>query len=154
VIDMTSDEIVARARALIGVRFRPQGRDPEHGLDCIGVAMMAMGVPKERVRNDYIVPSSMTADRMNEKIGGLGFIRISPAAAKPGDMLLVRPAPNALHVAVLTPEGYLHADMRRRRTVEVAGAVPWPILSAWRHAADAAENPLTPDLVGPSRRKN
>lgn len=148
---MTSDEIVARARALIGVRFRPQGRDPELGLDCIGVAMMAMDMPKSRIRNDYIVPSSMTADEMNSDIAAFGFIRISPAAAGPGDMLLVRPGATALHLVILTDTGYVHADMRRRRTVEVPGPVPWPTLSAWRHFNAAAANPLAPELVGPSQ---
>jgi lipoprotein Spr len=151
---MKSEEIVARARALIGTRFRPQGRDPEHGLDCIGVAMMAMGVPKERVRGDYIIPAGSNADEINSEIAALGFIRISPAAAGAGDLLLVRPAPAALHLAILTDTGYLHADMRLRRTVEVPGAVPWPTLSAWRHPADAAGDPLAPELVGPSRRPN
>jgi cell wall-associated NlpC family hydrolase len=146
------EEIVARARALIGVRFRLQGRDPEQGLDCIGVVTMAMGVPKEKVRRDYIVPSSMTAERMNEEIAELGFIRIAPAAAKDGDLLLVRPGAGALHLLILTDTGFLHADMRRRRTVEVPGAVPWPIVSAWRHFAVAADDPMAPELVGPSRR--
>ncbi|HEX6374602.1 MAG TPA: peptidoglycan endopeptidase [Allosphingosinicella sp.] len=149
--EMTRAQIVARARKLIGVRFRPQGRDPQHGLDCIGVAMMAMRVPKHKVRNDYIVPSSATAEEMNRDIAALGFIRISPAVATAGDMLLVRPGPAALHLVILTGDGYLHADMRRRRTVEVPGAVPWPTVSAWRHAADAAEDPLASELVGPSK---
>jgi hypothetical protein len=151
---MKRDEIVARARALIGVRFRPQGRDPEHGLDCIGVAMMAMGVKKDEVRRDYIIPSGSTSEQINAEIAEMGFIRISPAAAGAGDMLLVRPAPNALHLAILTDGGYLHAEMRLRRTVEVPGAVPWPTVSAWRHPANAAEDPLAPELVGPSKALN
>lgn len=116
--------------------------------------MMAMRVPKDKVRNDYIVPSSMTAERMNEEIAELGFIRIPPSAATAGDMLLVRPAAAALHLVVLTDTGYLHADMRRRRTVEVPGAVPWPTLSAWRHCEVAADDPFAPELVGPSRKLN
>ena len=150
---MKREEIVARARALIGVRFRPQGRDPDHGLDCIGVAMMATGVPKERVRSDYGLHSS-DPNEMNSGFDRSGFIRIAPAAARDGDILLVRPQPSALHVVILTDAGYLHADIRRRKVVEVPGAVPWPVLSAWRHPAEAAEDPLAPELVGPGRRTN
>jgi hypothetical protein len=50
-----------------------------------------------------------------------------------GDLLLVRAGPHQLHVVILTGEGYLHADARLRRVVEVPGKVPWPVLSVWRH---------------------
>lgn len=150
---MKRDEIVARARALIGVRFRPQGRDPKHGLDCIGVAMMAMRVPKEQVRRDYCLRSS-DPDEVNGEFDQSGFIRIAPAAVRDGDVLLVRPLPSALHVVILTDTGYLHADMRLRKVVEVPGEVPWPVLSAWRHPAEAFEDPLAPELVGPSQGLN
>jgi murein DD-endopeptidase / murein LD-carboxypeptidase len=142
--------IVARARALIGTRFRPQGRDPEQGLDCIGVAMMATRVPKERVRRDYCLHSN-DPEEVNGDFDACGFVRIAPAAAGPADVLLVRPAPAGLHVVILTDRGYLHADMRRRKVVEVPGAVPWPIVSAWRHPSDVDADPLAPELIGSSR---
>ena len=150
---MKRGEIVARARALIGVRFRPQGRDPEHGLDCIGVVAMATGVPREKVRRDYGLHSS-DPDEVNGGFDQSGFIRIAPVAARDGDILVVRPAPGALHVVILTDSGYLHADMRLRKVVEVPGELPWPVLSAWRHPAEAAEDPLAPELVGPGLRRN
>ena len=115
----------------------------ELGLDCIGVAAMAMGVPKDRVRQDYSLHSSDPAE-VDGELDESGFIRIAPAGAGVGDLLLVRTGPTGLHVVILTDGGYLHADMRLRRAVEVSGTVPWPILSAWRHPAVAAENPLAP----------
>lgn len=142
--------IVARARRLLGVRFRPQGRDPQHGLDCIGVAMMATGMPKERVRRDYGLHSN-DPQEMHSEFDACGFVRIAPAAAGAADVLVVRPAPSALHVVILTDRGYLHADMRRRKVVEVPGAVPWPILSAWRHPSEVDDDPLAPELIGSSR---
>lgn len=124
------DNIVARARALIGVRFRPQGRNAEIGLDCIGVAAMATearGVPRH-----YNLRSS-DVDEVNCEFSDFGFLRIAPVAAEAGDLLLVQAGPAQLHVVILTPEGYLHADARLRRVAEVPGEVPWPVLSAWRH---------------------
>ena len=150
---MTRDEIVARARALIGVRFRPQGRSAELGLDCIGVAAMATGVRKDKVRRDYCLHSN-DADEVNRELDDCGLIRIAPAAASEGDVLLVRTGPVGLHVVTLTGGGYLHADMRRRRVAEVPGRVPWPVLSAWRHPAVAAEDPLAPELLGHGGRPN
>jgi hypothetical protein len=123
--------IVARARRLTGTRFRPQGRDPEHGLDCIGVAIMASGIPKARVRSDYGMRSS-EVEEANSKFDACGLVRLAPAEAEAGDILLVRPGPVQLHVVLLTDLGYLHADARLRRVVEVPGPVPWPIVSAWR----------------------
>ena len=125
----------------------------ELGLDCIGVAAMAMGVPKDRVRQDYSLHSSDPAE-VDGELDESGFIRIAPAGAGVGDLLLVRTGPTGLHVVILTDGGYLHADMRLRRAVEVSGIVPWPILSAWRHPAVAAENPLAPELIGRGRRLN
>lgn len=146
---MKSEEIVARARALIGVRFRPQGRDPEHGLDCIGVVMMATRIAKNRVRRDYGL-HSCEPEEMNGQFHEAGFIRIAPAAARQGDVLIVRPGPTALHVVILTDAGYLHADARLRKVVEVPGEVPWPVLAAWRHPSAEADDPSAPGLIGPS----
>ena len=129
---MTRDEIVARGRALIGVRFRPQGRSVAVGLDCIGMAAMAMGVPIDGVRRDYWMRSN-DQDEVQKELAGRAFIRIDPIGAGPGDLMLVRSGPMALHTVILTDLGYLHADMRLRRVVEVAGSVPWSILSSWRH---------------------
>jgi cell wall-associated NlpC family hydrolase len=149
------EEIVRRARALVGAPFRPQGRDPDQGLDCIGVAIMATGIPKGRVRRDYRLRGH-DPEEVDRDFHESGFIRIGPADAEPGDVLLVRPAATALHLVILTDAGYLHADLRLRRVVEVPGPVPWPALSAWRHVEQSAADPLSPALVDPAsaRRLN
>jgi hypothetical protein len=132
---MKSEDIVARARALVGVRFRPQGRSVEHGLDCIGAAAVATGMVE--TRRDYRLASA-DAEEVNDELRRLGFIRVPSAGAGQGDILVVQPVPGRLHVVVLTSGAYVHADMRLRRVVEVPGAVPWPLLSAWRHPAHEA----------------
>lgn len=84
------------------------------------------------VRRDYALRSSDAAE-VDEEFAGSGFLRIAPTEAGAGDVLLVRAGPGQLHVAILTPGGYLHADAGLRRVVETPGAVGWPVLSAWRH---------------------
>jgi len=126
-----AEEIVAAGRALIGVRFRPQGRSIEHGLDCIGVTMMATGTDPARVRRDYYLRGS-DPETVNENFDACGFLRLAPGEVEPGDLLVTRTGPAQLHIVLLTEEGYLHADAGLRRVVEVPGPVPWPILSAWR----------------------
>ena len=140
---MKSEEIVARARALVGVRFRPQGRSAEHGLDCIGVAAVATGM--DEARKDYRLVSA-DADAVNEEFRRLGFIPVPSVGAGEGDIAVVQPVPGRLHVVVLTSGAYVHADMRLRRVVEVPGAVSWPLLSAWRHPEHerAAGSDLSP----------
>jgi lipoprotein Spr len=125
------DEIVARARALVGVRFRPQGRSAESGLDCIGVAIVATGTDPWRVRRNY-APRSSDPEAMVAQLDACGFIRLAPPQAEAGDLLVVQAGPMQLHVLILTDIGFLHADARLRRVVEVPGRVPWPVLSAWR----------------------
>jgi len=128
------ERIVARARGCVGARFRPQGRDPATGLDCVGVAVMAFGLPVMRVRKDYGLRGGSRTQIEREMSDY--FDRISPAKAGAGDLLLVEPGPEQLHMIILTPGGYLHADARLRRVVEVPGAAPWPVLGAWRYPDD------------------
>lgn len=125
---MTGEQVVARGRALIGVRFRPQGRS-DAGVDCIGVVAMAFGLTA--VRGDYGLRSSDVGE-VEREFAGSGFVRIAATEAGAGDVLLVRAGYRQLHVVILTGEGYLHADAGLRRVVEVPGAVGWPVVSAWR----------------------
>lgn len=128
---MARADIVERARALLGIRFRLQGRSAEQGLDCIGVAIMATGTDPARVRMDYGLHNA-DPEAMDAQFDACGFVRLPPERAEEGDLLLVRAGPMQLHVVILTDLGFLHADASLRRVVEVPGRVPWPILSAWR----------------------
>jgi hypothetical protein len=124
---MIGEDVVARARAAVGARFRPQGRSVEEGLDCIGLAAFACAVPD--ARRDYAVSAWQTFE-FEAGLEAAGFAKVDEAGA--GDLLLVRAGPRQLHVLVLTGDGFVHADARLRRVVEVPGAVPWPAVSAWR----------------------
>ena len=50
---MDGNQVVARARSLIGTRFRSQGRVPGVGLDCVGTVAIATGRDAGRIRRDY-----------------------------------------------------------------------------------------------------
>jgi len=126
---MTPEEIVASARRCIGVRFRPQGRDPATGLDCVGVA----GVAFDRT----LPPARYPARGRNWELLAtdaieMGLREIVPGEARPGDLLIVEPGPGQIHTVVITPTGFVHADARLRRVVEAPGRPEWPVLAAWR----------------------
>jgi lipoprotein Spr len=125
---MGGDEAVVRARAMIGVRFRPQGRSAEQGLDCMGLAAVALDVPAGRVRGDYWLTGSV--EEAHAGLLAAGLVRIGQAQA--GDLLLVAVSARRLHGLILTGHGFVHADARLRRVVEVPGEAPWPVVSAWR----------------------
>ncbi len=121
--------VITRARALVGVRFRPHGRDPATGLDCVGLAGLAMGVAG--LPTGYPLRGG-SAGALAARIDGCGLVRRGPA---PGALALVESGPAQFHLVVLTADGFVHADAGRRRVVERRGAVPWPVIGWWRAAS-------------------
>lgn len=121
------ERAAARARALIGTRFRPQGRGGAAGLDCVGLAAAALGVTG--VRADYRLRGERLA-ALEDALEDAGLERI--AAPAPGDVLVLSAGPQQLHLAVLTDQGFVHAHAGLGRVVETPGAPPWPVIGAWR----------------------
>lgn len=119
-----------RARSLVGGPYRPQGRDPLQGIDCVGLCIIAYQLPIESGRNDYRLRGDHRAELQRALTGH--FRRISSKATRAGDLLLVAVAPDQLHLAVLTTNGFVHADARLRRIVETPGEPDWPLIAAYR----------------------
>jgi cell wall-associated NlpC family hydrolase len=126
-----SEAVAARARALVGTRFRPQGRRPEHGLDCLGLVALAARLPEELVPSGYSMRSEVGEDLLGVDMDGLARL-IPPAEAAAGDVLLVRAGAGQSHFIILLKNGFVHADARLGRVVETPGAVAWPVMAAWR----------------------
>ena len=119
--------IVAAARACIGARFRPQGRDPEYGLDCVGLAGAAFG--RHDLPKDYVLRGG-DATRIAAFVEEFGLRPVDEG--EPGDLLMLRTGPAQFHLAVKTAGGFVHADARLRRVVETPGPPPWPVIGIWR----------------------
>lgn len=119
--------MVARARACVGARFRPQGRDPAFGLDCVGLAARAAGVARVPAR--YPMRGGAAAEIV-ALVEAAGLAPVAEPAA--GDVVLVRAGPRQFHLVVMTGAGFVHADAGLRRVVEAPGAVPWPVVGVWR----------------------
>ncbi len=115
------------AQSLIGAPFRLHGRDPETGLDCVGVAALVFGVCD--VPRGYSV---RTADGAGVAalidVAGLKRVRRDPAA---GDLVLLKSGPAQCHLVVMTDAGFVHADAGIGRVVETPGPVPWPVIAVW-----------------------
>jgi len=126
-----NERIAAEALALVGVRFRLHGRSEATGLDCVGLAALAVEraggraapLPAYRLRG-------MGPIRAGQAIADLGWTPV--AAACPGDLLLADSGPMQLHVMILTQTGLVHAHAGLGRVVLMPLPSPWPILGNWR----------------------
>ncbi len=118
--------VLARARSMLGVRFRLQGRDPTYGLDCVGLVAWAAGI--DAAPADYALRSGDPAvigalvDRFARRVD----------TAEPGDVLLLAAGAAQFHLAVAGGASIIHADATLRRVVERPGPPPWPVLGIWR----------------------
>jgi hypothetical protein len=121
---------VQRARALVGCRFRPQGRDALTGLDCVGVIVASFALPKDAVRADYRIRGLHR--REIEAVLPTYFRRVARTQLLPGDVLLMAVAADQMHLAVRTERGFVHADARLRKVVETPGTPLGPIVGVWR----------------------
>jgi hypothetical protein len=126
-------DIAARARSLVGVRFRPQGRDPELGLDCVGLAALSADVPAERVRRGYALRGQRLAE-IEHELCDLGLQPVAGGEMAAGDVLVFEAGPAQLHMGILTEHGFVHADAGLRVVVERPLPLPWPLLGLWRLA--------------------
>src|SRR5262245_6525987 len=119
-----------RALALAGVPFRPQGRDPGEGLDCVGLCLASYRLPPDLVRRDY----RLRGDHRREILAVLDhwFRRIGAKRQRPGDLLLLAVTADQYHLAIRTDAGFVHADAGLRRVVETPGEPGWPMIGVFR----------------------
>jgi hypothetical protein len=122
-------DFAERARALVGTRFRPQGRGPE-GLDCVGLVLATYAIPSAEVRRDYRIRGNHRAE--TTRALGRYFRSIPKASVRPGDVMLLSVAADQLHLAVRTALGMVHAHAGLGRVVETPGAPEWPLLGVYR----------------------
>jgi len=120
----------SRALALVGTRFRPQGRSAEHGLDCVGLLLCAFDLPPDTVRSDYRLRGAYREEI--EQALHAGFRRIPNRWRRAGDVLLLAVAQDQLHLAIASEAGFVHADARLGRVVETRGEPRWPLLGVYR----------------------
>jgi cell wall-associated NlpC family hydrolase len=121
-------DFAERARALVGTPFRPQGRSVATGLDCIGLVISAFRIPEKAVRRDY----RLRGDHRAEIEAGLARYFRRVRDRRPGDVLLMQPAADQVHLAICTSAGFVHAHARIGRVVETPGEPRWPVLGTFR----------------------
>lgn len=122
-------DYAARARALVGTRFRPQGRS-EDGLDCVGVVLATFGIQAHQVRRDYRLRGNDVQELRDQL--ERHFRRVPKTQLRAGDVMLVSPGGQQLHLAVRTSDGFVHADAGIGLVVETPGEPHWPLIGVYR----------------------
>lgn len=126
-----ADRIVAAARDLVGVRFRLQGRSRASGVDCVGLAALALA----EAGHEAVLPRGYGLRSGDETLARAWLARAGLLAVErphAGDVVLVRPGPLQLHLMILVPDGHVHAHAGLGRVVETPGPSPWPVIDHWR----------------------
>jgi cell wall-associated NlpC family hydrolase len=126
--------IAGEALGLVGTPFRLRGRVPESGLDCVGLALLALrraGVPVPDPPAYQLRGMGAGAARLL-----LGAAGLAPAPAiAAGNILLADSGPLQLHLMVMTARGLVHAHAGLGRVVLMPAPSLWPLLGIWRAAA-------------------
>ncbi|KUR73647.1 hypothetical protein AQZ52_01365 [Novosphingobium fuchskuhlense] len=122
--------LAAAATGLIGVRFRLHGRDPDTGLDCVGVVAEAMRL----AALTPVVPQgyrlrTLTMNDLEPFAQANGFETVGEADA---DVVLAMVSPVQLHLAINVPGGFVHAHAGIGRVTFLPGVLPWPVACSWR----------------------
>jgi lipoprotein Spr len=131
-MSLRGQRIARRARALVGIRFRPQGRDPMLGLDCVGAAAAAAEIAPDRLPADYALRGQHLA-AIEHELCDLGFRPVPCDEAVAGDIVVCEAGPAQFHIVIRTWDAFVHADASVRQVVERPLPIPWPAVGAWRY---------------------
>ncbi len=112
----------------LGAPFRLGGRDPQRGIDCIG--LVALAYDKVEVAPKGYVMRGASLSRWASELDR-HFLRRIDASLKPGDIALLETGPSTWHIGIWTGDSLIHADARLGRVVETPRPLPWPIIQAW-----------------------
>ena len=130
-------KVAQTALDLLGVPFLLHGRSADAGLDCVGLAGLCLSA----VGKDAAVPTDYRLrgqhkERACAYFDERHFSRVSDGSVVAGDILLLEPGVQQIHLAVLTPKGAVHAHMGLGRVVATPLPLPWPTIAQWRIIGD------------------
>lgn len=128
--------VAQAALGLVGCRFRLHGRDPETGLDCIGLVHAALAAagcepvpPRGYGLRNIAVDAWLPAAAQSGLVEACGPIRA-------GDILLLALGYAQHHLVVALDAGsVVHAHAGLRRVVRQPREPAWDIEAAWRLAS-------------------
>lgn len=109
-----------KARDFLGVPFRPQGRDPLVGLDCVGLTMLVFDIPVQKIPFRYRISQRQCMNAIVEQLGKY-FDEVAKVDSVSGDLLLIEVGEGRAHFAVRGAGSHIHAHAGLSRIVESPG---------------------------------
>jgi len=127
------EAVAEAARGLVGCRFRLHGREPETGLDCIGLAHAALaGAGCAPVPPSGYGLRNIAVDAWLPAAAQSGLVAADgPVRAGDIELLALGYAQHHLVIA-LDAESVVHAHAGLRRVVRQPRDPAWQIEAAWR----------------------
>lgn len=126
--------LAGTARHLCGSSFRLHGRDPQSGLDCIGLVEQCVKAAGRNITapNGYAIRQGRP-QQIADFMRNAGFTALPQDEAMwEGDILLVRPHPAQLHLLVRVKGGCVHAHAGLGKVVFTPGSPSWPVILIFR----------------------
>ncbi len=138
---MIAARAFAAARAMVGARFRPQGCEPETGLDCVGLVWAAYAAAGYGAVRPAAYPlRGWSEERIVAALEEAGLRRVSGGAAvRAGDVALLTLPARQFHLGLIGAHSVIHAHAGLRRVVEAPLEAAWRAAAHWHLAADGKE---------------
>jgi len=125
--------MAAAAMELVGAPFRLHGRDRQHGVDCVGVLVIALAAVGRTPR----LPLEYTLRRtsIGDFVAAAAEVGLVPAGGDlaEGDLLVAKPGAAQFHAGVCGfGDTVVHAHAGLGRVVLSPAPLPWPLEHHWR----------------------
>ncbi len=130
-------KLARAAESYVGAAFRLHGRDPVTGFDCVGLVLAAMAAIGRPVRLPLRYGLRNSDTQRFLRLATMAGFAETAAPFEPGDVLVLKPGPGQLHLAVVVPGGVVHAHAGLRRVVHAPFPLCWPVAGQWRLALSA-----------------
>lgn len=138
-------EAFVAARAMVGVRFRAQGRDTARGLDCVGLVWAAYAAAKVVLCAPQAYPlRGWSGERILTMLAQSGLVAVGhpaglvgrnearPLCRQVGDVLLCHVGAGQFHLGLGGDDSVIHAHAGLRRVVERPWDADWDAAAIWR----------------------